>query len=53
MTDTLVYNDYVTKEKKKLKNQLKKGEIDEIDYDIFYSNVFFTLANTKRVSGYH
>ena len=52
MSDTVsvVYNDYVRDEKKKLKALLKKGVIEEIDYDTFYSETFFTLANTKQVN---
>ena len=44
-----MYNDYVGVEKRKLKMLLKKGEIEEIDYDTFYSDAFFKLANTTHV----
>ena len=50
MTDSLVYNDYVGTTKREQKALLKKGDIEAIDYDTFYSDIFFTLANTKHVS---
>lgn len=48
MPDSLIYNDYVKAEKKRLKALLKKGG-DEIDHDAFYSEAFFKLANTEQV----